>query len=101
MFPKMIGAYCRGCPDKPVTYYRGGKAHDAWRKAVWDRDGGTCVLCAAPGEHVDHIQPWSIVRGTALEFDVTNGRVLCVGCHIDAPTTPVAMRALFEKSRAS
>ncbi len=44
-------------------------------RAVWERDGGRCVLCQAPGQDVDHID------GPSSEL--SNLRLLCKACHND------------------
>ncbi len=67
----------------------------AWRKAVFERDDYTCVLCGKRGGELnaDHVVPFSkILRDagvTTLEqaealdalWDLANGRTLCVPCH--------------------
>jgi hypothetical protein len=45
----------------------------ATREAVFQRGGGTCVTCGAPGEEIDHIDGPS--------SDLSNLRLLCAGCH--------------------
>ena len=45
----------------------------AVRRLVWARDGGRCVLCAGPGEEVDHTQGDSCAAQDL--------RVLCGSCH--------------------
>lgn len=52
---------------------RGGLLPPGWRKirqAVIRRDGGRCVFCGAPGNHVDHIDPGG-------PHDLWNLRLLC------------------------
>jgi len=62
-----------------------------WRKAVFDRDNYTCVLCkrrSCAEDHVylqaDHIKPWS--THPDLRWDIDNGRTLCVECHRETDT---------------
>ena len=59
-----------------------------WRKAVFERDNYTCVLCRVRGEkglgkrvvlNADHIKPFSVF--IELRLEVSNGRTLCVECH--------------------
>lgn len=84
---------------KDNHFWKGGKTSEArrikqsyeyrqWRKAVFERDKYTCVLCGAKNKkglgktvelHPDHIKPQSIFP--ELRLDVTNGRTLCASCH--------------------
>jgi len=52
-----------------------------WRKAVYDRDNRTCVLCGAKNKvmHADHIKSFSLYP--ELRTSIENGRVLCIQCH--------------------
>ena len=57
-----------------------------WRKSVFERDSYTCQMCNARcGNGVDvylqadHIKPFALYP--QLRFEVSNGRVLCCGCH--------------------
>ena len=57
-----------------------------WRKAVFERDGYTCVHCGAKsveGKRVrieaDHILQFA--THPEKRFDVDNGRTLCAPCH--------------------
>lgn len=59
-----------------------------WRKAVFERDGYTCVLCHIKNTkglgktvrlNADQIKPFS--RYPELIFAIDNGRTLCVPCH--------------------
>lgn len=52
-----------------------------WRRAVFERDDFTYVMCGKRGVtiHADHIKPFAFFPD--LRFDITNGRTLCVPCH--------------------
>lgn len=56
-----------------------------WRKAVYERDNYTCVLCGAKGVqlHADHIK--SFAEFPELRTVLANGRTLCVPCHRKTP----------------
>jgi len=60
--------------------------YGAWRKAVFERDDYTCVLCGKRGVrlHADHIKPFSEFH--ELRLELSNGRTLCVPCHEKTPT---------------
>lgn len=53
-----------------------------WRKAVFERDNWTCVLCNERGGRLeaDHIK--SFADFPELRFVISNGRTLCKKCHI-------------------
>lgn len=57
-----------------------------WRLAVFERDNFTCQHCGVRGVrlHADHIKSWA--RHPELRYDVSNGRTLCVPCHMKTPT---------------
>lgn len=78
-------------------WWKGGKTEEArrfkatvayknWRKAVFERDDYTCVLCGKRGGelHPDHIKPFSLFPDLRLE--ISNGRTLCAPCHRETPT---------------
>lgn len=60
---------------------RTSKSMREWRKAVFNRDKYTCVLCGKVGGDLiaDHIKGFS--KYPNLRFDINNGRTLCVGCN--------------------
>lgn len=52
----------------------------AVKRAIFDRDGSTCVVCGSPDRpEIDHIVPWS--RGGTN--DLSNLRILCRRCNVD------------------
>lgn len=62
-----------------------------WRRAVFERDGYTCVFCGRKrkkGDRVvlnaDHIKPFCDYPELRLAID--NGRTLCEECHRATPT---------------
>jgi hypothetical protein len=57
-----------------------------WRKAVFERDNYTCVLCMVRGGRLeaDHIKPYSMFP--ELRYEINNGRTLCSSCHRKTPT---------------
>lgn len=56
-----------------------------WRKAVFERDNYTCVLCGVRGVEIqaDHIK--SFAEFPELRTVLSNGRTLCVPCHKTTP----------------
>lgn len=57
-----------------------------WRRAVFERDDYTCVLCGERGVELnaDHIKPFAYFP--ELRFELSNGRTLCVPCHKETDT---------------
>lgn len=66
----------------------------AWRTAVFNRDGYTCVKCGHKGYvEADHIKPFCVIlRSNEIKtfgaavlckelWDINNGRTLCKPCH--------------------
>jgi len=62
------------------------KKYIDWRTSVFERDAYTCQICGQVGKKIqaDHIEPWS--THPELRFELSNGRTLCVPCHIKTPT---------------
>lgn len=52
-----------------------------WRKAVFEKNNYSCVLCGVIGGKLeaDHIKPWAIFPDE--RYNVSNGRTLCKSCH--------------------
>ena len=57
-----------------------------WRKIVFERDKYTCQICGIKNIkfHADHIKPWALYP--KLRYELTNGRTLCIACHIKTDT---------------
>lgn len=57
-----------------------------WRKAVFQRDNYTCVICNVRGGtlNADHIKRFADYP--ELRFDINNGRTLCKECHLKTDT---------------
>ena len=59
-----------------------------WREAVFKRDGYLCVIGGkehGSNIHADHIKPFSLFP--ELRFELSNGRTLCVPCHLKTATS--------------
>ena len=56
-----------------------------WRLAVYARDNYHCVLCNAVGVklNADHIK--GVAEHPELRLELSNGRTLCVPCHLKTP----------------
>ncbi len=56
-----------------------------WRRAVFERDNYTCVMCGIKGGNLeaDHIKSWA--KHKDLRFEISNGRTLCKTCHTTTP----------------
>ncbi len=58
-----------------------------WKKKVLKRDNYKCIFCKSREKlNVDHIIPFCIVYNTEKVFDISNGRTLCLKCHIKTDT---------------
>jgi hypothetical protein len=57
-----------------------------WRRAVFERDKYTCVICFTKGGDLqaDHIKPFA--HYPKLRFELSNGRTLCKLCHRQTDT---------------
>lgn len=58
---------------------------DEFRRQVFDRDGGRCVLCGAPGVDAHHIMERRLFDDGGYYRD--NGATLCAACHLRAEMT--------------
>lgn len=67
------------------TKIRNSEEYAAWRKAVFERDNYTCVLCDVTNckLNADHIKRFS--QYPELRLDINNGRTLCIPCHKKTP----------------
>jgi len=57
-----------------------------WRKWVFERDNFTCQICKKRGGklNADHIRPFATFP--ELRLELSNGRTLCIPCHIKTDT---------------
>jgi hypothetical protein len=70
------------------------EAH-AWRKAVFERDGYTCVECGRQGRlQAHHLRSWA--EDVDGRLDVDNGITLCLECH---KAKHPELSSLIERSR--
>ena len=73
-----------------MTWTNGGRPrtttpqHRRWRLAVLRRDGWQCQSCGHQGRPGDGIMQADHIHNVATsgaEYDVDNGRALCIDCH--------------------
>lgn len=81
----------RGGLTEKSKQIRNSTEYKNWRRAVFERDGYTCVLCLARNGNgiavelnADHIKPFYLFP--ELRLDVSNGRTLCRPCHLKTDT---------------
>lgn len=74
---------------------RYSESYKLWKKSVFARDDFTCQECGKVQGwdkkfkkhitiHAHHLKPFSLFP--KLRFEVSNGRTLCVDCHIETDT---------------
>lgn len=70
-------------PRKPQRSRHNADYHYSdWRKAVFERDNFTCLICGSRGGELQahHIKSWA--KHPDLRFEITNGMTVCKGpCH--------------------
>lgn len=52
-----------------------------WRKAVYERDDYTCLICKKKGGRLTPHHVLAFARYKEYRFDIDNGRTLCSDCH--------------------
>ena len=68
-------------PNSPFTLL----SRDDFRRQVFGRDGGHCVICTAPGVDAHHIIERRLFPDGGYYLE--NGATLCADCHIRAEMT--------------
>lgn len=85
-----------GMPEPALAReLRGSRKWRDWRKAIYERDKYTCVLCGddkGGNLEADHIKPRYLFP--ELTFDVSNGRTLCKPCHKKTATFGARVKLL-------
>jgi hypothetical protein len=66
---------------------------DAFRAAVFARDGGRCVLCGQPAVDAHHILDRRLFRGQGERggYFLDNGAGVCAACHLACELTTVSV----------
>lgn len=74
-------AMWKGGVTPEIRKIRNSRKYQEWRKAVFERDNYTCVVCGVRGVELnaDHIKGFAY--NIELRFEIDNGRTLCVPCH--------------------
>ena len=77
-----------------VTVKNATAISSAVKRAVWERDGGRCIICGAPGNPWCHYIPRSAL-GLGVEENIVT---LCDKCHRQYDQTPLrpAYRRIIE-----
>ena len=65
---------------------------EEFRRQVFARDGGRCVICGAAGEDAHHIVERRLFDDGGYYLD--NGATLCAACHVRAEMTVIACDAI-------
>lgn len=67
----------------PLTRKRNQLQHRKWSLSVRERDNYQCTKCGIKDVDLEahHIISLTECINTSLEFDIKNGRTLCVPCH--------------------
>ena len=96
---RIKNGYTKHQIDRGIRYSK--EAQD-WRKAIFERDNYTCVLCRARngrGKNIwleaDHIKPFAYFP--ELRFDLSNGRTLCRKCHDKTKISAKRMREIWQQ----
>lgn len=69
-------------------------SRDAFRMAVFERDGMQCVMCKGPGQDAHHIIERRLFPDGG--YYVNNGATVCESCHIRAEQTLITVEQLRE-----
>lgn len=68
-----------------VAYYRDtieqSPEYKQWRKAIFERDGYTCLVCGEVGGRLNAHHIKSFKKYPEVRFEVNNGITLCIDCH--------------------
>ena len=60
---------------------RDSRKYKKWRKAVFERDNYTCLICGKVGGEINAHHIKSFIKYPLLRYVVSNGMTLCVDCH--------------------
>jgi len=82
---KQIGSKCpgwKGGKTKLVEKIRSSDEYFEWRKAVFERDKYTCLVCNKHGAHLHAHHIIGVYENLEMVCDINNGFTLCKDCHI-------------------
>lgn len=82
----VLNYFWRGGKTPEIISERMSSKYKIWRSGIFKRDNYTCVLCKQRGGklNADHLK--SFTHFPELRYKMSNGRTLCVPCHIKTPT---------------
>lgn len=88
-----------GLTDKNRNH-RNSVHYAIWREKIFARDNWTCQICNIRGGvilNADHIKSWALYPD--LRFELSNGRTLCLSCHLK--TDNFGVKANFNSNNYS
>lgn len=83
----------RGGVSTEEQLLRMSSIYNEWRKAIYERDDYTCLMCYSRGKKLEAHHIKSFAEYPKLRLDLNNGITLCSDCHLKTKTR----EKLYEK----